>query len=162
MICLSMKSSKVFVIKIFLNFDFVIILIDIEINWLLTFYLTWYRVNSIFIFISISVKCNLLRDRNSYSKILCCCSFKFKKILMITNISVIIFIPFLIKQVSLLVCCFAWNRKVFFDFFLLLCIFFLKFFFSFFFLSHYLVIISTCLSCQLGLEFFQILWRHLW
>ena len=71
MIFLSLEGSKIFEVKVFLKDDSVIILIHINVEGILSFYLSRNRVHSVFIFVGISIESDLLSDCDTDSEVFC-------------------------------------------------------------------------------------------
>ena len=147
MICLSLKRSKIFEEKVFLKNHFMVILININIYGILTFNITRYRINSIFILISISIESDLLSNRNSNSKVLSCLSLKLEEILVITYISITKSIPLVVELVCLFIGLFAWSSKLLFNLLFLTFVFLFISFLSFMLFGHYLIIVFTRITC---------------
>lgn len=69
MILLSLERPKILVVEVLLKDNSVVILVNIDVEGILSLYFTGNRVDSIFVFVGISIEGDLLSDCNTDSEI---------------------------------------------------------------------------------------------
>ena len=103
MILLSLERPKILVVEVLLKDNSVVILVNIDVEGILSLYFTGNRVDSIFVFVGISIEGDLLSDCNTDSEIFSSWAIQFEEIFIVRDVSIAKLVPFIIEVISLLV-----------------------------------------------------------